>query len=314
MIVTVTPNPSVDRTLEIDRLRRGLVLRATGGRVDPGGKGVNVSRALAEHGISTTAVLPLGGAEGRRMVDLLTGCGVALRVVEIHGTTRANITVVEPDGTTTKINESGPAMTGREIDALLTAVLSFAGAGRWVVGSGSVPVGVDDDFHARLVTALAGHGGRTAVDTSGAALDLAVRAGPDLVKPNRAELAEVTGIEIRTLGEVLRAAGELRGRGARAVLVSLGVDGAVLLDDDGVVYGTARVRTTRSSVGAGDAMLAGFLSASRNRHEAFRAGLAWGAAAVTLPGSRMPAPGDVAAVTVGLHDPDPAIPLRDVSR
>ena len=107
MIVTLTPNPSVDRTIEIARLQRGEVHRATGGRLDPGGKGVNVSRALAANGHPTVAVLPSGGTEGSRLGGLLAPEGVAVLPVPIVGSVRSNVTVVEADGTTTKLNEIG---------------------------------------------------------------------------------------------------------------------------------------------------------------------------------------------------------------
>jgi len=111
MIVTLTPNPSVDRAISIDVLRRGEVHRATGSRIDPGGKGVNVSRALAAQGVATTAVLPVGGPEGHLLEELLDEAGVARRGVRVAGTVRMNISVLEPDGTTTKLNEPGPMLS-----------------------------------------------------------------------------------------------------------------------------------------------------------------------------------------------------------
>lgn len=301
MIITLTPNPSLDRTVEVERLARGGVIRALGGRVDPGGKGVNVSRVLAAHDRPTTAVLPLGGGEGHRLADLLALQDVALHTVSIAGAVRANITVVEPDGTTTKINEPGPNLAPAEVRALLETAVSLAASSRWVVGCGSLPPGTTDDLYARLVTALRGHPVQVAVDTSGPALRLAVEAGPDLVKPNREELAEVTGTKVITLGDAISAAGKLRSLGAAAVLGSLGADGAILVDAHGTLHGEARMETPCSTVGAGDAMLAGYLSASGDRRTALASALAWGAAATALPGSRMPAPDDVAAVTVAVH-------------
>ena len=107
MILTITMNPSVDRTIVVDELRRGEVLRATAVRVDPGGKGINVARALAANGVKTRAVVAVGGAEGEHLTSLLGLAGVDLVPVPIAGSTRSNITVVEPDGTTTKLNEPG---------------------------------------------------------------------------------------------------------------------------------------------------------------------------------------------------------------
>jgi 1-phosphofructokinase len=331
MIVTLTPNPSLDRTLQLQTLVRGGVNRAGGGRIDPGGKGVNVSRALARHGVKTVAVLPLGGPDGAVLADLLAAQGVEVRRVPVTGDTRTNITVAEPDGTTTKLNEPGPDLTEKEVADLASAVLDAAAPGNWVVACGSVPGGIGDDFYARLVAPLHARGARVAVDSSGAALRAVLAGGPggsfpDLVKPNREELAEAVGRPLRTLGEVVEAATELVTRGVGSVLASLGKDGAVLVTSGGALYGSSRVDHPRSTVGAGDALLAGYLSQVAQPPaadttaadvtgdlrapaetpdpdpQALSAALAWGAAATGLPGSRMPAPGDVAAIAVTLHD------------
>ena len=141
MIVTLTPNPSIDRAIVIDALHRGEVHRATSSRVDPGGKGVNVSRALAAQGAATLAVLPAGGPEGHLMEELLDAAGVARRSVAVAGALRMNISVLEPDGTTTKLNEPGPQLSPDEVDALLAATLHAADGAAWVVGCGSLPPG-----------------------------------------------------------------------------------------------------------------------------------------------------------------------------
>jgi 1-phosphofructokinase len=309
MIVTLTPNPSLDRTLQLDRLVRGGVHRALGGRLDPGGKGVNVSRALSAHGIATTAVLPLGGPDGVRLAELLDGLGVIVRAVPVAGSVRSNITVAEPDGTTTKLNEPGPTLSEAECVALVEAVVALAGPGSWVVGSGSLPGGLADSFYADLVAPIHATGARTVIDSSGAAM-AAVLAGtgaalPDLIKPNHEELAEAVGRPLPTLGAVVEAARELQARGVGTVLASLGAAGAVLVDADHALHGEARIAAPVSTVGAGDALLAGYLSqacAGGTPRNCLTAALAWGAAATSLPGSRMPAPDDVAAIAVTLHD------------
>jgi 1-phosphofructokinase family hexose kinase len=304
MIVTLTPNPGLDRTLQLHSLVRGRVNRAGSGRVDPGGKGVNISRALTQHGVKTVAVLPLGGPYGAVLAELLATQGVEVRRVPVAGDTRTNITVAEPDGTTTKLNEPGPDLSATEVADLAAAVLDVAAAGSWVVACGSVPGGVDDDFYARLIAPLHERGARVAVDSSGAALRAVLDGGPDgaypdLVKPNRDELAEAIGHRLHTLGDVVEAATGLVTRGVGTVLASLGRDGAVLVSAGGVRYGFARVDRPRSTVGAGDALLAGYLSRVA---EPLAAALAWGAASTRLPGSRMPTPDDVAAITVTLPD------------
>ena len=167
-----------------------------------------------------------------------------------------------------------------------------------------------------LTTLFAEHGVRVAVDTSGAALLAAVDAGPDLVKPNRQELAAAVGTPLNSLGDVIAAAEKLRSRGVKAVLASLGADGAVLVDDSGAVFGTAEAIDPMSTVGAGDALLAGFLAAGAQGPEALIEGMAWARAAVGLPGSQMPGPRDVSREGIRVvrdpgGQPAGAVPLAD---
>jgi 1-phosphofructokinase len=305
VIVTLTLNPSVDRTVEVDALARGEVMRAHGVRVDPGGKGINVSRALATHGIPTRAVITLGGAEGEHLATLLRAAGIDIVPVPIQGAIRSNITVVEPDGTTTKFNEPGAELSGEELNAVFAAVRTAVDSADWLVASGSLPPGTPANVYADLVRWLAGSGIRVAVDTSGPALEAVLAAGPTLVKPNRDELAEVTGRRLKTIEDVVEAAHRLRDLGAGAVLASLGADGAVLVDDDGAIHGRTPAVPPLSSVGAGDAMLAGFLAGGGKGADALTEALAWGAAAVLQPGSGMPSPPDIdrAAVRLEHHGP-----------
>jgi 1-phosphofructokinase len=304
MIVTLTLNPSVDRTVEVETLARGEVMRALGVRVDPGGKGINVSRALASHGLPTRAVVTVGGAEGEHLVSLLRDTGIQIVPVRIRGAIRSNITVVEPDGTTTKLNEPGAELSADELASVFLAVQSAVESADWLVASGSLPPGTPATVYADLVRSLAGSGTSVAVDTSGPALEAVLAAGPALVKPNRDELTEVTGQRLLTTADVVEAASRLRDLGAGMVLASLGADGAVLVDDDGAIHGRTPVVSPLSSVGAGDAMLAGFLAGGGKGEDALIEALAWGAAAVRQPGSGMPSPADIdrAAVRLERHD------------
>jgi 1-phosphofructokinase len=359
MIVTLTLNPSLDRTIEVDSLARGAVIRAGGAHVEPGGKGVNVSRALLANGIVSRAVLPSGGDDGQRLVRLLEQEGVEVVAVPCTGATRSNVTLVEPDGTVTKINEPGAAMSAAELDRVAAAVLRAAAgspqtagaahpdgstqpagsthrtgstqpagstgragsthpdgstdaadAADWVVICGSLPPGVPVDLYATLSRRFAAAGIRVAVDTSGPALLAAVAAGTELVKPNREELAEAVGRPLGSLQDVVDAAQELRSWGAGTVLASLGADGAVLVGPGGVVAGESPLVEPRSTVGAGDALLAGFLAAGGHGPMALAEALAWGAAAAALPGSRMPGPADISRDHVRIQPgPDLGRPL-----
>lgn len=303
MIVTLTPNPSLDRTIEIDELRSGEVQRALSSRVEAGGKGVNVSRCLASHGASTVAVVPAGGSVGVQLAELLAPSGVPVVTVPLSGATRSNVALVEPDGTTTKINEPGPEPTDAEVAMMADRVVGFARSASWVVLSGSLPSGVPGQFYADVIERVHEKGVKVALDTSGAALEASVAASPDLIKPNDEELAELTGAELRTWGDVVEQAQRLREQGVGAVLVSLGPDGALLVDDTGTHRAYSEPVEVRSTVAAGDSTLSGYLLAltrGGDSVEALRTAVAFGAAAVTLPGSGMPGPDDFSldAVTV----------------
>ncbi|MGW0391190.1 1-phosphofructokinase [Streptomyces sp. NPDC003042] len=312
MILTVTPNPSLDRTYEVPSLDRGAVLRATADRVDPGGKGVNVSRAVAAAGVGTTAVLPLGGAPGTLIAELLSAQGVDVTVVSIAGQTRSNISIAEPDGTLTKINATGPELTPQESALLLDTVRVSSGSADWIACCGSLPRGLGSEWYVELVARAHEAGARIALDTSGPALSAALHARPDVIKPNAAELAEAVGRPLATLGDAVKAAEELVGRGAGAVLASLGADGQLLVSAEGTFYGTAPAPTVRSDVGAGDASLAGFLIAGGSGPSALASALAHGAAAVQLPGSAMPTPADLRPDAVRVTQDLPLdLPLTD---
>lgn len=309
MIVTVTPNPSLDRTLEVESLDRGEVVRASADRSDPGGKGVNVSRALVANGHATRAVLPLGGADGELLASLLEGLGIEVVPVPIADAIRSNVTVVEPDGTVTKLNAPGPRLSEGEVDLLLARAVAAADGAGWVVGSGSLAPGTAEDLYARLADAVRPVGTRVAVDTSGPALERVLAVGPDVLKPNEEELSEVTGVIPETLGDVVLASNELRSKGVGTVLVSLGPIGAVLVGDDEPIHAESDVIVPRSTVGAGDALLAGFLAAGGAGPAALAEGVAWGAAACVLPGTAVPGPGDLRRDLVRMHPVDPDRPL-----
>ncbi|MYT99396.1 MULTISPECIES: 1-phosphofructokinase [unclassified Streptomyces] len=293
MILTVTPNPSLDRTYELPGLVRGTVLRATADRVDPGGKGINVSRAVAAAGHRTVAVAPMGGPEGDLLARLLGEHGIEAAGVPVTGSTRINVTLVEPDATLTKINAAGPELSDAEAEDVLEAVRTRSAAADWIACCGSLPRGLPPRWYAELVARSHRAGARIALDTSGPALTAALREGPDVIKPNAQELAEAVGRPLATVGDALKAAEELRDRGAGAVLASLGADGQLLVEASGAYFATARVATVRSNVGAGDASLAGFLTAGGQGPRALASAVAHGAAAVQLAGSLMPTPADL---------------------
>jgi 1-phosphofructokinase len=314
VIVTVTLNPSLDRTLEVEILERGTVLRTSEPTLEAGGKGVNVTRALTANGIPSVAVLPVGGGEGADLSSLLIRSGVTAHFVPVSGRTRSNITIAERDGTITKLNEPGPAVTASELEALTAVVAAAVSPGDWVVVSGSVPPEFTPDQVRALVASLTDREINLAIDTSGDALVASLAARPRLIKPNRTELAEISGRSLESIAEVIDAAKAVRDHGVEMVLASLGADGAVLVGPAGVLVGESRVDRPRSTVGAGDSFLAGFLSRfsidEGDVESAMLEALAWGAAAASLPGTSVPTPADIAYENVQLvWQPDLDRPL-----
>ncbi|WNM25056.1 1-phosphofructokinase [Demequina capsici] len=299
MIVTLTPNPSVDHAMVIGSLARGEVLRASESRLDAGGKGVNVSRALAANGAATLAVVPLGGHQGHLLADLLGTTGVTHRPVTLAGSTRMNVSVLEPDGTTTKLNEPGPTLSASENTTMIQTTLDAAEGADWLAVCGSLPPGATPDIYAALRAGAGARGVRFVVDSSGASFAVAVETRPTLIKPNHEELAELVGHALPTLRDVRDAARELVSSGIEIVAVSLGADGAALFTADEAAHAHASVSAPVSTVGAGDCMLAGLLhglTSGLSIGEALVSGVAWGSAAVALPGSSVPTPADVRTV------------------
>ena len=325
MIVTVTPNPSIDRTVTLPaRLVRGAVHRVQSVSTEPGGKGVNVARALTLAGLDTLAILPAGGRDP--ILSALQSCGVPFYAVPVDGAVRTNLTITESDGTTTKINEPGAVIDPAALAALTAAILDRAASARWVVLSGSLPPGMPDSWYAEVVARLQPFDCKVAVDTSDAPLAALAaefgRAAPDLIKPNAEELAGLAGAAAGDLeaalaqgdpDPVVSAARQLIDRGARTVLATLGAAGAVLVDDTGSWLATPPPIKPRSTVGAGDSSLAGYVRADvagAQPPQRLQMAVAYGSGAAALPGSALPSPAqiDLDDVAVTPISPYPARP------
>ncbi|KUM38299.1 1-phosphofructokinase family hexose kinase [Arthrobacter sp. EPSL27] len=311
MIVTLTANPSLDRTVALPGpLLRGEVQRAVSVRQESGGKGVNVSRALVASGLTTVAVLP--GAEADPVLAGLRAGDVPFSALPIGEPLRSNVALTEPGGVTTKINEPGPVLSAEQQEALIGLLLDRSRGASWVVLAGSLPPGVPADFYATVTRRLRtmDHGNEApliAVDSSGEPLAAAVAGGtqgtPDLIKPNAEELVELAaaaGFATHKSAEELEADPEAAAAaaaavvrsGVGAVLATLGSKGAVLVTADGAWLATHPPVTAVSTVGAGDSSLAGYLLASSQGAapaDCLRQAVAHGAAAASLPGSTVPA-------------------------
>lgn len=303
MIVTLTANPSLDRTIVLDApLEPGAVQTALSQREDAGGKGINVARVVAAAGIDAVAVLPLAADDP--FDTALHGAGVPARRVPVTGHARANVTITDAAGTTTKLNLPGATLGTAEAAAVVEAVVAATEGARWLVLAGSLPPGVGDDFYVDVVLAVrAAHGQAApliAVDTSGPALRAVVeRALPDLIKPNDEELAELAGVELPAgdlAAAVIAVAHSIVPEKSRAALITLGADGAVLVDADGAWIGMPpRIRVV-STVGAGDSSLAGYLIAETEGagpDARLERAIRYGSAAASLPGTQAPTPDDL---------------------
>jgi len=302
MIVTLTANPSLDRTVMLPApLRAGEVQSAQSAREDAGGKGINVARAIVAAGEPCVAVLPL--AVDDPFDTALRGSGLDVRRVPIAGHVRANLAVTDPAGITTKLNLPGARLSPDEISAVVDATVAASAGARWLVLAGSLPPGVPDDFYVRVIGAVrAVHGEKApliAVDTSGPALAAVVAHGrPDLIKPNDEELGELVGAPLdgADAQSALDVARALVPDRVGAALVTLGARGALLVDADGAWAAVPPPIRVVSTVGAGDSSLAGYVlgdARGEGPDERLRLAIRYGAAAASLPGTQAPAPGDL---------------------
>ncbi|WP_080794607.1 1-phosphofructokinase family hexose kinase [Corynebacterium pacaense] len=316
MIVTLTPNPSIDSTLELDApLSRGAVQRLVSATSVAGGKGINVAHAIALAGLDTLAVFPSGARDP--FLSLVDDIGLPLSTVTISANVRTNTTITEPDGTTTKLNGPGPRLEGEKLTELEETLIDALGADvDWVVLSGSLPPGVPTAWYSHLTALIREHrpGVSIAVDTSDAPLQELGRglsqpgAAPTLIKPNGLELGQLVGLDGQELEEraaagdyapIVTAASTLVERGIAMVLVTLGSAGAVLVTGEGAwVSSSPRIEPV-STVGAGDSSLAGFVMAQSRGLDtptSLIQAVSYGSAAAALPGTTIPNPDQVTTV------------------
>ncbi|MGW8481831.1 1-phosphofructokinase family hexose kinase [Microbacterium sp. NPDC055903] len=303
MIVTLTANPALDRTITLGAaLRVGEVQTASSSREDAGGKGVNVARVVTAAGADGLAVLPVG--QGDPYGTVLADTGIPTRTVPITAHVRANLAITDPVGATTKVNLPGAVLSSADAAALIAATVEASRSAAWLVLAGSLPLGAPAGFYVDVIDAVRDRWGadapRIAVDTSGPALrEVVAHGAADLIKPNDEELAELTGIDLDR-ADLVPAVREVARRivpeSAAAALVTLGGAGAVLITADGAWFGAApRIRVS-STVGAGDSSLAGYLLADAEGADAadrLRMAIRYGAAAAMLPGTQAPTPADL---------------------
>jgi 6-phosphofructokinase 2 len=296
-IVTLTLNPTIDTALEAEEMIHTDKIRTSGERMDPGGGGINVARVLARFGAPVHAIFMAGGSTGQLLDRLLQREQVSRTLVPIAGETRVSVTVYEhSSGREYRLVPKGPVLSDPEWQECLSRV--GAVDCDYFVASGSLPRGVPQDFYARVADELAARSIRFVLDTSARELKLALRSGNVfLVKPSRSELEELAGTPLPELEAVVGAAWRIVANGSsKNVAISLGDEGAVLVDHAGAQFIPAIDIEGRSAVGAGDSFLAAMTYAfacNSDSSTALRLGAAAGAAATLSPGTDLCHPWDV---------------------
>lgn len=280
MIYTVTFNPSLDYVIQVDKLVPGEINRTTHEAVYPGGKGNNVSVILSNLGHSSKALGFTAGFTGEALENMLKefGCDTAfIRLPE--GSTRINVKINA--GEETEINGQGPVIT-EEAQSALFEQLDALKEEDILVLAGSIPNTLPSDIYERILEHLQGRGIHFVVDATKDLLLKVLKYHPFLIKPNNHELGEMFGVTLKTRDEIVAYAKKLQEMGAENVLVSMAGDGAILLTEEGVIYEAKPPKgKVLNSVGAGDSMVAGFLTGYLNTgdyEKAFRLGVVTGSA------------------------------------
>jgi 1-phosphofructokinase family hexose kinase len=301
-VITVTLNPSIDRTIALSTLEVGEINRAQEITLHPGGKGINVSRAARAYGVDTHALF-IGGKLGETwMSSQLDKASIPHTVISHGDAIRSNMTIVEKSGKVTKINEPGPTLGSTEMEKVKEGLSQLPLSGNWIVFAGRLNPGLPASAYAELASFAKARGAKVAVDTSGEEFASAVKAAAvDLVKPNHHELSELVGRELHTIEDVVTAAHEVIAGGVETILCSMGADGALLITADGATHCEPIEKVSGTPVGAGDILLGVFIAAGCDV-SALESAIAWSAASVPLPGTAIPTPAQAGAVQVRTRD------------
>ena len=291
-VLTVTLNPAIDKSFTVDRLEPDHKLRCPNPQVDAGGGGINVARGILRLGGDVNAFMVTGGHNGAHLREMLAHEGIPSSGVEVRGETRESIMVIDSSvNRQYRIIAQGPNIESDEAEEILRSIASIDPFPTHIVASGSLPAGLPEDFYARMAALVKGKGSRFILDTGGAPMQHAVSEGVFMVKPNLRELSLLSGKEELELDEVDDAALELIGKGrCEIVVVSLGASGAMYVTREGHRHFPAPQVKRKSTVGAGDSMVAGMVWALQKGlgpDEMVRYGIACGTAATLQPGTQL---------------------------
>lgn len=295
MIITLTLNPAADQTFWVEHLQPGNVHRVADTQIDPAGKGINVSRVAHRLGWPTIAFGFLAGDTGNMIEKALAAEGVANHFIRVPGQTRVNVTVVEQSGTATSFFAPGPAVPVHALDSLEALVRFRLRGGQVLVVAGSLPPQVPGETYAGFVSEARAQGVKVFLDADGEGLRAGVRARPDLIKPNVAEAERLLERRLPDEPAVVRAARELVAGGIETVVISMGAHGAICAAGERTWRVRPPVVERRSTVGSGDAMVAGLAVAAARGDDimwGLKLGTAAGAATAASEGTALGTPED----------------------
>jgi 1-phosphofructokinase len=292
MIVTVTMNPAIDKTVDLELLERGSLNRIKNVIVDAGGKGINVSKTIKELGGETIATGFIGGSGGTLIEKVLQEQGIKSDFVTIQNEVRTNMKVVETNGFVTELNEPGPQVSPEELETLTDKLLEYAGPDTLFVFAGSIPNGINKTIYKTLTAKVKEKGAKVFIDADGELFIHALEAAPDYIKPNRSEVESYFGADYRLEEkELVKLGQQLLDKGITMVSISLGQMGALFITKDRTVKCPGLKVVAHSTVGAGDAMVAALtfgIDKGLNLDDCVKLGVATSAGAVTTKGTKPP--------------------------
>ena len=310
MIATVTLNPAIDKSLTVPRFEVGRTNRGEVRRTDAGGKGINVAKAVKQFGVEVCALGFVAGSSGQFILEALAASGIPADFCNVPGETRVNLKIHDPVyGTETELNEPGFRVFPEHLQAIKQKIKDYGPRCEVMIFSGSLPPGAPPETFSELMTIAGALGAKCILDTAGPALRCGLEAKPLLLKPNRAEVEELLQAPLRTRGELGQAAHKLLEMGAEEAVISMGADGAVAATKQDLLWARPPTVVPRSSVGAGDAMVAALAYGEVNHlsfRDSFRLAMAASGAAVTMEGSKV---ADLALV----HSLLPQVQVEEVS-
>ena len=280
MIVTLTMNPAIDRTIGVDRLAfddRAYILSS---KDSPGGRGINAASVIHSFGGDAHAILPAGGERGSRFEQYMQKCGFPVTTVPVRNDIRLNLTITDRHGLTVKLNEIGPRLDRGEISSIEGTVDAQLAKASWLMLCGSLPPGVPSEFYAQLIALAKKKNVKTLLDTDGEALAQGIEAGPTVVTPNQQEAERLLNVVLLTRSQSIAAARRIQSLGAHDVVLSLASRGAIGVSGESMWEAIPPRVDAISPIGSGDALAAAFAWAFDKSGD-FPDALRWGVAAGT---------------------------------